>query len=51
MRASSEKNEGYVYQTSIDKRKKKKPKYNIHDLVRTADLKKMFSESEPTSWS
>ena len=45
------KNEGYVYKNLLDKRKKLKPKYEIGDLVRTADIKKMFSTSDTTNWS
>ena len=35
----------------MDKRKKIKPKYEIGDLVRTADLKKTFSKGDTTDWS
>ena len=49
--ASLEKNEGYVYKNLLDKRKKIKPKYEIGDLVRTADLKKTFSKGDTTNWS
>ena len=49
--ASLKKNEGYVYKNLLDKRKKVKPKYEIGDLVRTADLKKTFSKGDTTSWS
>ena len=49
--ASLKKNEGYVYKKSLDKRKKVKPKFQINDLVRTADLKKTFSKSDMTNWS
>ena len=49
--ASLKKNEGFVYQNLLDKRKKVKPKYQINDLVRTADLKKTFSKSDTTNWS
>ena len=45
------KNEGYVYKNLLDKRKKVKPKYEIGDLVRTADLKKTFSKGDTTNWS
>ena len=45
------KNEGYVYKNLLDKRKKLKPKYEIGDLVRTTDIKKMFSKSDTTNWS
>ena len=49
--ASLKKNEGYVYKNLLDKRKKVTPKFQINDLVRTADLKKTFSKSDTTNWS
>ena len=49
--ASLKKNEEFVYKTLLDKRKKMKPKYEIGDLVRTADLKKTFSKGDTTNWS
>ena len=49
--ASLKKNEGYVYKHLLDKRKKIKPKFQINDLVRTADLKKTFSKGDTTNWS
>ena len=51
IQASLKKNEGYVYKNFLDKRKKIKPKYEIGDLVRTADLKKTFSKGDTTNWS
>ena len=51
IQASLRKNEGYVYKNLLNKRKKIKPKYEIDDLVRTADLKKTFSKSDTTNWS
>ena len=51
IQASLKKNEGYVYKSLLDKRKKLKPKYEIGTLVRTADLRKMFSKSDTTNWS
>ena len=51
IQASLKKNECYVYKNLLDKRKKIKPKYEIGDLVRTADLKKTFSKSDTTNWS
>ena len=51
IQASLKKNEGYVYKNLLDKRKKLKPKYEIGYLVRTADIKKMFSKSDTTNWS
>ena len=49
--ASLKKNEGYVYKNLLDKRKKIKPKYEIGDLARTADLKRTFSKGDATNWS
>ena len=51
IQASSKKNEGYVYNNFIDKRRKVKPKIQINDLVKTADLKKTFSKGYTTNWS
>ena len=51
IQASLKKNEGFVYKNLIDKRNKIKPKYEIRDLVRTADLKKTFSKGDTTNWS
>ena len=51
IQASLKKNEGYVYKNLLDKRKKNKPKFQINDLVRTADLKKTFSKGDTTNWS
>ena len=48
---SLKKNEGFVYKNLLDKRKKVKPKYEMGDLVRTADLKKTFSKGDTTNWS
>ena len=49
--ASLKKNEGFVYQNLLDKRDKIKPKFQINDLVRVADLKKTFSKGDTTNWS
>ena len=51
IQASLKKNEGYVYKNLLDKRKKIKPKFQLNDLVRTADLRKTFSKSDTTNWS
>ena len=51
IQASLKKNEGYVYKNLLDKRKKIKPKFQINDLVRVADLKKTFSKVDTTNWS
>ena len=49
--ASLKKNEGFVYNNLLDKRKKIKPKFQINDMVRTADLKRTFSKGDTTNWS
>ena len=51
IKASSKKNEGFVYKNLLDKRKKVKQKFQINDLVRTADLKRTFSKGDTTNWS
>ena len=51
IQASMKKNEGFVYKNLLDKRKKIKPKYEINNLVRTADLKRTFSKGDTTNWS
>ena len=50
IQASMKKNEGFVYKNLLDKRKKIKPKHEIGNLVRTADLKKTFSKGDTTNW-
>ena len=49
--ATLKKNEGYVYKNLLDKRMKITPKFQINDLVRTADIKRNFSKSDTTNWS
>ena len=49
--ASKKKNEDIVYFNLQDKRKKKEPKYKLGDLVRTADIKNVFSKGDLTNWS
>ena len=51
IQSSLKKNEGYVYKNLLDKRKKVKPKFQINNLVRTADLKRTFSKGDTTNWS
>ena len=50
IQAGVKKNEGYVYQKILDKRKRTKPKFHVNDLVRTADSKKTFSKGDTTNW-
>ena len=49
--ASLKNNEGFVYKNLLDKRKKVKPKSEVNNLVRTADLKRTFSKGDTTNWS
>ena len=51
IQASLKKNEGYVDKNLLDKRKKITPKFQINDLIRTADLKRTFSKGDSTNWS
>ena len=51
IQASLKKNEGFVYKNLIDNCKKVKTKFQINDLVRTADLKRTFSKGDTTNWS
>ena len=51
IQASLKKNESFVYKNLLDKREKIKPKFQINDLVRVADLKKTFSKGDTTNWS
>ena len=34
-----------------DRRVKQQPKYNLGQLVRTADIKRVFSKGDSTNWS
>ena len=51
IQASLKTNKGFVYKNLLDKRKKIKPKFQINDLVRTADLKRTFSKGDTRNWS
>ena len=48
---SLKKNEGSAYNNSLDKGEKIKSKFEVNDLIRTADIKKTFSKSYTTNWS
>ena len=51
IQASLKRNGGFVYKNLLDKRKKVNPKFQINDLVRTADLKRTLSKGDTTNWS
>ena len=49
--ASKKSNERKVYSNLQDRRDKQKPKYKLGQLVRTADIKKVFSKGDSTNYS
>ena len=49
--ASKKSNERKVYSNLKDKREVRKPKFKLGDLVRTADIKRVFSKGDSTNWS
>ena len=50
IQARSKKNEGFVYRNILDKRGKVSPKFQVNDLARVAELKKMFSKGDTINW-
>ena len=51
IQAGLKKNGGFVHKNLLDNRTKIKPKFQINNLVRTADIKKTFSKGDTTNWS
>ena len=51
IQASKKSNERKVYSNLQDKREKQTPKFNLSQLVRTADIKRVFSKGDSTNWS
>ena len=49
--ASKKSNEKEVYSNLRHDRVKQKPKFHLSQLVRTADVKKVFSKGDSTNWS
>ena len=49
--ASKKSNEKSVYNNLKDDRDKQLPKYKLGQLVRTADIKRVFSKGDSTNWS
>ena len=49
--ASKKSKEKIVYSNLQDKRKILNPKYKLGQLVRTADIKRVFSKDDSTNWS
>ena len=51
LQASKKLNERKVYSNLRDDRVKQKPKYKLGQLVRTADIKRVFSKGDSTNYS
>ena len=49
--ASKKENEKLVFANLQDRRVRQKPKFKLGDLVRTADIKRVFSKGDSTNWS
>ena len=49
--ASKKSNEKIVYNNIKDNREVRKPKFKLGDLVRTSDIKKVFSKRDSTNYS
>ena len=49
--ASKKSNEKLVYSNLQDKRRKLNPKFELGQLVRTADIKRVFSKGDSTNYS
>ena len=49
--ASKKSNEKLVYSNLQDKRKILNPKYKLRQLVRTADIRRVFSRGDSSNWS
>ena len=51
LQASKKSNERKVYSNLQDDREIQKPKFSLGDLIRTADVKRVFSKGDSTNWS
>ena len=51
IQASKKINEKLVFSNLRDNRVKRQPKFKLGDLVRTADIKRVFSKGDSTNWS
>ena len=51
IQASKKSNEKAVFDNLRDDRQKQRPKYKLGQLVRTADIKQVFSKGDSTNWS
>ena len=44
-------NEGFAYKILLNRQKKNKPKFQINNRVRVADLRRTFSKCDTSNWS
>ena len=51
VQASKKSNEKKVFDNFRDDRQKQRPKYKLGQLIRTADIKRVFSKGDSTNWS
>ena len=51
VQASKKTNEKIVYCNLKDNREIQKPKFKLGQLVRTADIKRVFCKGDSTNWS
>ena len=51
VQASKKSKEKEVYSNLQDRRVRQKPKFKLGQLVRTADIKRVFSKGDSTNWS
>ena len=51
LEASLKNNEKVVYTNLQERRVKQQPKFKLSQLVRTADIKRVFSKGDSTNWS
>ena len=51
VQASKKTIEREVYSNLQDRRVRRKPKFKLGQLVRTADIKRIFSKGDSTKWS
>ena len=51
VQASKKSNEKEVFSNLKDRRVKQKPNFHLSQLVRTADIKRVFSKGDSTNWS
>ena len=51
IQASKKSNERLVYSNLQDRRQKQRPKFKLGDLVRTSDIRRVFSKGDSTNYS